>query len=261
MSVGEQSSVISLHESGSDEPEHGARRDLASLYRAAALYHWGDLIFTHISARIPGDREQFLINEYGLRFDEVTASNLVKVDASGSVLDVVPGEINPAGFAIHSAIHRECPNAMYVMHLHTRDGIAVAAQKGGLLPISQQALLVYDEIAYHDYGGIVEDEAEQQRLLRDMGNSRIVVLRNHGSLFVGESPQEVFLNAYFYQSACSIQVSAGSRELSLVPTQVLEKVKEQKGRMRDSSARGAAAAKVWKVVLRTLTSQDDSFLN
>jgi len=248
-----------------DNLEIETRRSLAALYRAVAMYNWDDLIFTHISARIPNadpddHEERFLINEYGLAFNEVTASNLVTIDASGNGIESTGKAVNPAGFVIHSAVHRNRDDGQYVMHLHSRDGVAVSAQKDGFLPISQQSLMVYDKLAYHDYGGIVDDEAEQKALLADLGDKEIAVLRNHGVLIVGPSPEAVFLNAYFYQTACSIQVAASNGEYNRLPNEIMEKVRDQKKSMQGaSSAVRKGASMAWDVVLRRLDALDPTY--
>lgn len=240
--------------------ETTTRRGLAALYRAVAMYGWDDLIFTHISARVPGRSERFLISAYGLGFDEITAGNLVEVDAEGEAILPEGADVNPAGFTIHSAIHRGRPDAHYVMHLHTRDGVAVSAQKHGLLPISQQALMIYHSIAYHDYGGIVDDEQEQESLLADAGEKDLIVLRNHGVLIMGPDPQTVFLNAYFYQTACSIQACGSSAEMNVLREETIGKVGEQRSAMSKGNAASKSASKAWDLVLRRLMARDPSFL-
>lgn len=186
-----------------------ARRvDLAACYRLVALAGWDDLVFTHISARLPGPGRRFLVNRYGLLFDEVTASNLVEVDADGRALDDEAAEVNPAGFAIHAAIHRARDDAACVLHLHHVDGIAVSARDEGLLPISQAAMVVLGSLAYHDYGGLVLDDAEASRLVRDLGDRRFLMLRHHGLLTIGGSVAEAFIAMHHFATACTIQVRA-----------------------------------------------------
>src|SRR5499427_7780793 len=154
------------------EAERQARVDLAAAYRLVALYGWDDLIFTHISARVPGGDHHFLLNPYGMMFDEVTASSLVKIDLKGNKVMDSPYFINPAGFTIHSAVHEAREDALCVMHLHTRNGIAVSAQKDGLLPLSQQAMFALASLAYHDYEGLALDAEEKPRLVADLGNKK-----------------------------------------------------------------------------------------
>ncbi len=245
---------------GQSASDLSTRRGLAALYRAAAMFGWDDLTFTHISARIPDRSDRYLINEYGLAFNEITAANLVEINAKGEAVDTPDVDVNPAGFIIHSAVHQNRPDAHYVIHLHSKDGVAVAAQKDGLLPISQQSLMIYDSIAYHDYGGIVDDEQEQKALLADAGDKNIVILRNHGVLIMGPSPEAVFLNAYFYQTACSIQIAGSSGEINLLSDSLISKVREQKVEMSKSNSGSTGAMKAWNVVLRRLMAEDSSFL-
>jgi ribulose-5-phosphate 4-epimerase/fuculose-1-phosphate aldolase len=196
--------------------EWSARVDCAALYRLVALHGWDDMIFTHISMRVPGPEHHFLINPYGFLFEEITASSLVKVDLDGGIVYAPPGMlINPAGFTIHSAIHAAREDAKVVMHLHTDQGVAVSAQKGGLLPISQTAMGVIGDLAYHDYEGIALDLDERERLVRDIGAKNLMLLRNHGTLSVGQSAAEAFLRIFFLERACKMQVmaQAGGGEL------------------------------------------------
>ena len=191
--------------------EWKARVDLAALYRLVALHGWDDMIFTHISARIPGPDHHFLINPYGMFFDEITASSLVKIDLDGKVLQETPFYINPAGFTIHSAVHAAREDAMFVMHLHSDQGVAVAAQKEGLLPLSQHALIVLPQLAYHDYEGIALNLDERERLVADLGpTKKLMMLRNHGTLVMAQSLPEAFLKHWLLQRACEIQVAAGA---------------------------------------------------
>jgi ribulose-5-phosphate 4-epimerase/fuculose-1-phosphate aldolase len=196
--------------------EWNARVDCAALYRLVAMHGWDDMIFTHISMRVPGPEHHFLINPYGFLFEEITASSLVKVDLDGGIVYAPPGMlINPAGFTIHSAIHAAREDAKVVMHLHTDQGVAVSAQKGGLLPISQTAMGVIGDLAYHDYEGIALDLDERERLVRDIGTKNLMLLRNHGTLSVGQSAAEAFLRIFFLERACKMQVlaQAGGGEL------------------------------------------------
>src|SRR6202158_1192638 len=188
------------------EQEWQARVDLAAAYRLVAHYGWDDLIFTHISARVPGPEHHFLLNPYGMMFDEVTASSLVKVDLEGKIVMETPHMINPAGFTIHSAVHAAREDAMCVMHQHTVHGIAVSAQKTGLLPISQQSMFALSALAYHDYEGLALNEAEKPRLVQDLGTKNYLMLRNHGLLTVGTSAAEAFLSMFILERACKIQI-------------------------------------------------------
>ncbi len=189
------------------DAEAEVRRDLAAAYRLVALYGWDDMIFTHISVRVPGT-SHFLINAYGLLFEEITASNLVRIDTDGNKIDDSPYDVNPAGFVIHSAIHRDHPEAHCVLHLHTESGQAVAAQRDGLLPLTQTAMVIAEDVAYHDFEGIASDLDERERLVRDLGDKHAMILRNHGTLTVGETVADAFIRMYFLERACDAQVRA-----------------------------------------------------
>jgi ribulose-5-phosphate 4-epimerase/fuculose-1-phosphate aldolase len=196
--------------------EQQVRRDLAGLYRLVAHLGWDDLIFTHISARVPGTQDQFLINPYGFLFDEITASSLVTVGMDGEKIGRSPHDVNPAGFTIHSAVHMARHDAQFVIHMHGGAGLGVACQKAGLLPLSQFALLVHGRLAYHDYEGIALDHAERERLVADLGDHDLMMLRNHGTLALGRSAPEAFLNAYWLEKACEAQLLAQSGGAELV---------------------------------------------
>jgi ribulose-5-phosphate 4-epimerase/fuculose-1-phosphate aldolase len=188
--------------------EWQVRVDLAAAYRLVAHYGWDDLIFTHLSARVPGPEDHFLINPYGMMFDEITASSLVKVNLQGEIVTPSPYFINPAGFTIHSAVHAARADVLCVIHLHTDHGIAVSAQAEGLLPISQQSLFVLSSLGYHEYEGLALNEAEKSRLVADLGNKTNLILRNHGLLTVGKTAAEAFLSMYILERACRIQILA-----------------------------------------------------
>src|SRR6059036_1954514 len=211
------------------EPEWQARVDLAAAYRLVALYGWDDLIFTHISSRIPGPDHHFLLNPYGMMFAEVTASSLVKVDLDGNKLMDSPYFTNPAGFTIHSAVHAAREDAFCVMHLHTDYGIAVSAQKQGLLPISQQAMFALSSLAYHEYEGLALDEEEKPRLVADLGDKKFMILRNHGLLTLGRTAAEAFLGMFLLERACKIQILAqlGGGELVKVAGDTIDRVASQ----------------------------------
>jgi len=232
MADGSVAATASLKSKVSAE-EWKARVDLAALYRLAALHGWDDMIFTHISARIPGPDHHFLINPYGMFFDEITASSLVKIDLEGNILQETPYFINPAGFTIHSAIHAAREDAMFVMHLHSDQGVAVASQKEGLLPLSQHALAVLPGLAYHDYEGIALNLDERERLVADLGpNKRLMMLRNHGTLAVGSTAAECWTAMFFLERACKQQVmalSAGRENLLLAPEASRAEVERQTG--------------------------------
>jgi ribulose-5-phosphate 4-epimerase/fuculose-1-phosphate aldolase len=228
--------------------EWQARVDLAALYRLVALYGWDDMIYTHISARVPGPDHHFLINPYGLFFDEITASSLVKVDLEGAVLDETQYFINPAGFTIHSAIHAARDDAHYVMHLHSDQGVAVAAQREGLLPLSQHALVVLPNLAYHDYEGIALNLDERERLVADLGTKSLMLLRNHGTLAVGATAGDCWTAMFFLERACKQQVMA----LSCGRDKVLLAPDASQGEVRNQTNRGVGGALAWPGCLRRL---------
>lgn len=198
------------------EDEWKARCDLAALYRLIFMHGWDDLFFTHISMRVPGPDEHFLLNPFGLLFEDVTASNLVKVDAEGNVLPPSRYGINPAGFTIHSAIHHARPDVTVVMHLHTDQGVAVSAQKGGLRPISQLSMNVMKDVAYHGYEGIALEAEEKERLVADLGEKNLMILNNHGTLTCGDHPFNAYLRMYILERACKIQTMAQGAGAELV---------------------------------------------
>lgn len=237
--------------------EWEARINLAAAYRLVAHYKWDDLIFTHISARLPGPEHHFLINPYGMTFDEITASSLVKVDLQGRKVMDSPYEVNPAGFVIHSCIHAARPDAQCVMHTHSLNGVAVSAQKNGVLPISQQATLVMASLAYHDYEGIALRDEEKPRLVADFGDKTFLMLRNHGLLTVGMSPADAFLAMYVFEAACTIQVraQAGGGELIPVPAPILQGVQMAARQV----TRGLGGALAWPALLRRLDRIDPGF--
>jgi ribulose-5-phosphate 4-epimerase/fuculose-1-phosphate aldolase len=231
--------------------EWAARVNLAAAYRLTALFGWDDLVFTHISARVPGPEHHFLINPYGMMFEEITASSLVKVDLEGRKVVESPYEINPAGFTIHSAVHAAREDALCVMHTHSVNGVAVSAQDEGLLPISQQSLGVLASLGYHDYEGIALNEEEKPRLVSDLGNKIYLMLRNHGLLTVGQSAADAFVAMYFFEAACMIQVRAqsGGGALRQIPPALLAGIKQQIGAVTRGMSPGAL---VWPGLLRRL---------
>lgn len=239
--------------------EWQVRVDLAACYRLVALYGWDDIVFTHISARVPGplhdDPHHFLINPYGMMFEEITASSLVKVDeACAKVLDS-PYPVNPAGFVIHSAIHFGRPDVQCVLHTHTPDGVAVAAQKDGLLPISQQATIALASLSYHDYEGIAVNDAEKARLVSDLGSSTSFILRNHGLLTVGPAVADAFLMMFNLQRACEIQVRAQGAAVTAVDPRILAGVKAN----AEKVTRGLGGQIAWPALLRKLDRLDSSY--
>ena len=178
--------------------EWRTRVDLAAAYRLVALFKWDDLVFTHISARVPGRHDEFLINPYGLMFEEITASSLVRVGLEGQKLDESPFPVNPAGFTIHSAVHAARHDAQCVLHTHSLNGVAVSAQRGGVLPLSQQSIAVLSNLAYHDYEGLALRDDEKPRLVADLGQKNFLMLRNHGLLTLGATIADDFVAMYFF---------------------------------------------------------------
>lgn len=237
--------------------EWALRVDLAACYRLIAMHGWDDLIFTHISARVPGPGDHFLINAYGMLFEEMTASSLVKVDLDGNVVLESPHPVNPAGFTIHSAIHAARNDAGCVLHTHTKAGVAVSAQADGLLPLSQISLLPYASLAYHDYEGIALNEDEKPRLVADLGDRNFLILRNHGLLTVGRSVPEAFLFMYALETACQTQIAAmaGGVELIHVNDAIVGGIRSQV----DMVLKGSGADLAWPGLLRKLDRRDKSY--
>ncbi|MCH9004610.1 MAG: class II aldolase/adducin family protein [Proteobacteria bacterium] len=246
----------SLREQVSVE-EWKVRTDLAACYRAIAMYGWDDLVFTHVSARVPGPDDHFLINAYGMMFEEITASSLVKVDLRGNKILDSPHAINPAGFVIHSAVHEARQDVGCVLHTHTRAGIAVSAQTAGLLPISQTSLFPYATLAYHSYEGIALNDDEKPRLVADLGDSNAMILRNHGLLTTGTTIADAFLLMYVLETACQIQIMAQSSggELIHVPLPIVEGIQAQ----AEQVTKGLGGALIWPGLLRKLDRRDATF--
>ena len=247
---------------GKVSPEEWAVRvDLAAAYRLVSRYGWEDLVFTHISARVPGTEDQFLINPYGLFFDEITASSLVKIDQQGRKLEDTPFTVNAAGFIIHSAIHGARHDAKCVLHTHTPNGVAVSTQRAGLLPISQHSLFVLNSVGYHDFEGPALDEDEKPRLVADLGDNRCLILRNHGLLTVGETVADAFVNMYYLEASCQIQVRAqsGGGELINVPKEVMDK--GYANAAANQRKNGGQGKLVWPGLLRRRDRTDPSFRN
>lgn len=226
--------------------EYQTRIELAAAYRLVNKFGWDDVIYTHLSAKIPGT-ETFLINEYGLRFDEITASNLVKIDLHGNVLD--RGNINYAGFVIHSAIHESRPNIQCIIHTHTNEGIAVSSDSRGLMPISQQSLLVLQSLAYHDYQGIAADEEEKVDLKKNLADKHSLILRNHGLLTVGESIPSAFRRMYNLQRACEIQTLCDLNYVKLIPQDVINNFQNRSNLFSESVPRPNM---IWEALIRKL---------
>ena len=237
--------------------EWQVRVNLAAAYRLVALYGWDDLVFTHISARVPGPEHHFLINPYGMLFEEITASSLVKVDLAGAKVMDSPYETNPAGFLIHSCIHAAREDAACVIHVHSLNGIAISAQTAGLLPISQQSLFVLSSLGYHDYEGVALRPEEQPRLVHDLGHRTFLMLRNHGLLTVGASMADAFLAMYVFESACTIQIRAqsGGKALTTIPAPILSGIQAAAAQV----TRGLGGALAWPGLLRRLDRDNPGY--
>lgn len=239
------------------DAEWQVRVDLAACYRIIAMYGWDDLVFTHISARVPGPEEHFLINPYGCLFEEITASSLVKVNLAGDIVLPTSNVINPAGFVIHSAIHAARHDVMCVLHTHSKAGVAVSAQAHGLLPISQVSLFPYATLAYHDYEGVALNDEEKPRLVADLGNNNALILRNHGLLTTGATIADAFLMMYVLETACQTQLLAqsGGKELIQVAPAIVAGIQAQ----AEQVTRGLGGSLVWPGLLRKLDRLDRTF--
>ena len=231
------------------EEEWQQRVDLAACYRLVALFGWDDLIFTHISARVPGPGHHFLINPYGLLFEEVTASSLVKVGMDGRKVLDSPYDVNPAGFVIHSAVHAAREDAHCVLHVHSVNGTAVSAQREGLLPLSQHSIFVVSSLAYHDYEGVALVDDEKPRLVADLGDRRFLMLRNHGLLTVGSTVAEAFVAMYMFETSCMIQVRAqAGGPVTTIPASIVDGAQAQ----WSAVTRGTGGGLAWPALLRRL---------
>jgi ribulose-5-phosphate 4-epimerase/fuculose-1-phosphate aldolase len=238
-------------------PEEWALRvDLAACYRLVARYGWSDLVFTHISARVPGPDEHFLINPYGMLFEEITASSLVKVDREGRIVDGSAWPVNPAGFTIHSAVHAARHDIQCVLHTHTANGIAVSAQAAGVLPLSQQSIFVLASLGYHDYEGVALREDEKPRLVADLGERTFLMLRNHGLLTVGRTIPEAFLNMYLFENTCRIQIDAqAGGELNLIGPGPIAANRN----VTQTATAGQGANLAWPALLRKLDRENPGY--
>jgi ribulose-5-phosphate 4-epimerase/fuculose-1-phosphate aldolase len=248
--------IPSLEGKVSDE-EWAIRIDLACAYRMVAHYGWDDLIFKHLSARIPGPEHHFLLNPYNLMFEEVTASSLVKVDVQGNPVEPTPFITNPAGFTIHSAIHMAREDAHAVMHLHTPAGQAVSAHSEGLLPLTQTAMLIRGQVAFHEYEGVAVDLGERERLVADLGTKSAMILRNHGTLAVGKNVGECFIRLYYLERACQAQIMALSAGDNLnTPPQGSPEITAQQGEVGLPLAANLLA---WPALKRKAYRMDPTF--
>jgi len=237
--------------------EWAARVDLAACYRLVADFGWDDLVFTHISARAPGSADAFLINPYGMLFEEITASSLIKVDAQGNKLADSPFPVNPAGFTIHSAVHGARHDIACVLHTHSLNGVAVSAQEGGLLPLSQQSIFILASLGYHGYEGVALRDEEKARLTADLGERTFLMLRNHGLLTVGETVADAFLSMYTFEAACTIQVraQAGGGKLIPIHAQIIAGAQAQ----AKAVTKGLGGMLAWPALLRRLDRLDPSY--
>ncbi len=228
--------------------EWQARVDLAAAYRLVAHYGWDDMIFTHLSARVPGSEDHFLINPYGLLFDEVTASNLVKIDFDGNVVLDNGYAANAAGFTIHSAVHMARHDAHAVMHVHTDAGVAVSSMACGFLPLNQHAMFVYNDLAYHEWEGVALNLEERERLIADVGDKHLLMLRNHGTLAMGSSVASCFMRLYYLERACAIQVKtlAGGKHHAITE----QAATTMRTMMQGSLAWDVISATAWPALLR-----------
>jgi ribulose-5-phosphate 4-epimerase/fuculose-1-phosphate aldolase len=250
--------AIASRQASVSAAEWQQRVDLAAAYRLVALFGWDDLVFTHISARVPGADGQFLINPYGLMFEEITASSLVKVDPSGQPLEDGPFPVNPAGFTIHSAVHAARHDVDCVLHTHTLNGVAVSAQAGGVLPISQQSIFVLSSLGYHGYEGVALRDDEKPRLVQDLGRSSFLMLRNHGLLTVGASIADAFVAMYLFEAVCAIQLraQAGGGALTQVDPRIIAGAQQQAAQVTRGMGAGALA---WPGLLRRLDRRSPGY--
>jgi ribulose-5-phosphate 4-epimerase/fuculose-1-phosphate aldolase len=240
-------------------PEEWAIRvDLAAAYRLVAYFRWDDLVFTHITARVPGPEHHFLINPYGMMFEEITASSLIKIDMQGNKVSDSPWPVNPAGFVIHSAVHGARHDVVCVLHTHALNGVAVSAQKNGVLPLSQQSIFVLEDLAYHDYEGIALRDDEKPRLVADMGSKNYLMLRNHGLLTAGRSVAEAFQRMYNFETTCTIQVRAQAGGGELIPVQqgIIDTAMDQARQVTNNLGPHLL---VWPGLLRRLDRLDPSY--
>ena len=241
------------------DAEWQTRVDLAACYRAVAMYGWDDLVFTHISARVPGPEHHFLISPYGMMFDEVTASSLVKVDLNGEKVMKSDYDINPAGFTIHSAVHEAREDAKCVMHLHTVDGVAVSVLEDGLQAYSQQSLFPLASLSYHNYEGVALNPDEKVRLVNDLGDTQFMILRNHGLLTCADNIPDAFLFMFILQRACEIQIKAQAtgQKLIPIPEPILKGIRAQ----ASTVTKQAGGSLAWPGLLRRLDRTNPGYDN
>lgn len=247
---------------GIDAAEWDARCELAAAFRIAASLGWTDMLGTHFSLRVPGADDQFLINPYGLLFEEITASSLIKIDNEGNKLSESEYEVNRAGFVIHSAVHMAAHDAHCVMHVHTNAGVGVSAQKEGLMPITQMALTCLREVRYHDYEGVADAEDERARIVEDLGDGTMLILRNHGTLTVGATVAEAFARMNRIERACRFQLAAltGGAEPNPIPREIVDYTVQQ-GRELSTTGRSAGGKLLWAALRRKLDREDPGYRN
>lgn len=254
-------SNVTALKSGVSEAEWQVRKDLAACFRLVDLYGWSDLIATHLSARVPDSDDQFLINPFGLTFDEMTASLLMKADEDGNQLSESDYEMNPAGFVIHSAVHMARPEVACVIHTHTQAGVGVATQKGGLLPLTQQSLAVLATTSYHEYEGIAFDMSERERLAHDLGSNNVLFLKNHGLLTVGNTVGEAFMWMYRAERACRFQLAF--QQAGVEATEISDEMqKTTMDRNRQANSKDGyrpIGQKEWPALLRKLDRENPGY--
>lgn len=249
----------SLDQAGQDEL--AARQDIAAACRLVDLYGWSDLLANHISARINGTESTFLVNPYGLLFEQVTASSLVKIDGQGRLIGTTPYVLNPAAFIIHGAIYESRPDVQAIIHLHTRDGVAVSTQRDGLLPVTQHALAVLHQVAYHEYEGISTDPAECERIAANLGQRKLLIMRNHGTLSAGRSIGEAFALMHRLERACRMQIAAqsGGVPLRQISSEVAQRSIEQGRAIFSESGFAPAGILEWAALRRKLDAADTGY--
>ncbi|MCP1195125.1 class II aldolase/adducin family protein [Acetobacter senegalensis] len=237
--------------------EQALREELAAAYRLMALFNMTDLVYTHLSVRLPGENHRYLVNPYGLLFEEITASSLVIVDADGQPRQETSWPVNPAGFVIHSAIHRSRPDAACVMHSHTVAGMVVAAQDQKILPLNQMNIEFYGAVGFHGYEGIAADDnlSERERLVRDLANHCGLILQNHGLLTVGATVAQAFYRMYYMEQACRIQIAAQATGMPLhIPSE--EKILRTKKQFDDDPDQGQL---IWQALRRKLDREQPDY--
>lgn len=254
-------SNVTALKSSISEAEWQMRKDLAACFRLVDLYGWSDLLATHLSARVPNADDQFLINPFGLMFDEMTASSMIKVDEDGNQLSESEYDINPAGFVIHSAVHMARPEVACVIHTHTQAGVGVATQKDGLLPLTQQSLAVLATTCYHEYEGIAFDLSERERLANDLGNNNVLFLKNHGLLTVGNTVGEAFMWMYRAERACRFQLAfqQAGVEATLISDEMQQVTMDRNQKANSKEGYRPIGQKEWPALLRKLDRENPGY--